>query len=467
MSRSLPAPPEAGLLNAVRFGTDTFRFIEGIQARFPDGTAIPIPGRAPLVLLTNPELVRDVLDRREAFPRLPAQGAAAMIAEQGLVQSEGDLWEQQRDIVAPAFGGRQVTAYANTTGRRVEQLADAWHEAGTRELNLHREMTALTFRVAAEILLGEDPGSDRADRFHEWMAVAGREFEFGIEVALPEWVPTPVSEEFRTAADGILDLSEALIERRRDELPAASPDGGRAAPDDPDAPATDATGTDADATDMLTLLLQAQASHDVDVPDEQIRDEVATFLIAGHETTALSLTYTLALLSWHPEARRRVRAEAREVLGDDPPTHEDLADLSATTRAYREALRLFPPAWAVFRTVDGDQPLGEYTIADGSAVIAPLWSIHRDARYFEDPDTFDPDRWRRRDPTAVDAYMPFSSGPHACIGRGFALSGATLVLARLVREFDVDVPDDALEDLRVTPTLRPRDGVEATITPAE
>ena len=445
MSRSLPSPPDAGLLNAVRFGSDTFRFLEGVQARFEDGTAIPVPGRPPLVVLTNPELIEAALDRREDFTRVDAQGSAAMIAEQGLVQSEGDLWEQQRSAMAPAFAGRQVAAYANTTGRRAHRLAKSWAETGTQELNLHRAMTAMTIRVASEILLGEDIGQERADRFHEWMAVAGREFEFDIEVAMPEWVPTPTSEEFETAAGGIRGLSEELIERRR---------------------ATLADGGDA-GSDMLTLLLRAQENPEVEMPDEQIRDEVATFLIAGHETTALSLTYTLSLLSWNPEARRRVREEAREALGDGPPEHDDLDDLEYTKRAYREALRLYPPAWAVFRQADGDQPLGDYLIEDGSAIITPQWSVHRDDRYFEAPETFDPDRWARRDPNAVGAYFPFSTGPHACIGRGFALSGATLVLARLVRDFDVEVPEDALEDLRITPTLRPVDGVDATVRPAE
>ena len=458
MSRRLPAPPDAGLVNAVRFGTDTRRFLEGIQARFRDGTAIPIPGRPPLVLLTNPDLVADALERREDFPRVPAQGAAAMIAERGLVQSEGTRWERQRSVMGPAFGSRRVAAYADAAGRRADELADEWAAAGRRTLNLHRAMTGVTLRVATRILFGEDIGADRAAQFHEWMAVAGREFEFGLEVALPDWVPTPVSDEFEQAAAGVRDLSETLIERRRAAL-TDNDDGADSANGD--------SIDDAAPTDMLSLLLTAQADPDVEMPDEQIRDEVATFLIAGHETTALSLTYTLSLLSWHPEARRQVREEAREVLGDGPPGHADLEGLEYTRRAYREALRLYPPAWAVFRQVDGDQPLGEYVLEDGSAVICPLYSIHRDDRYLEAPATFDPDRWARRDPDDVDAYMPFSTGPHACVGRGFALSGATLVLARLVREFDVDVAEDALEELRITPTLRPVDGVPATVRPLE
>jgi cytochrome P450 len=445
MPRHLPTPPDSGLLNAVRFGRDTVRFLEGVQARYDDGLSVPIPGRAPLVVLTNPDLVHDALARPEAFGRVPARGAAARIAENGLVQSEGDLWRQQRSTVNPAFVGRQVTAYANATGERVDALADEWAGRAPVETNLHRELTRLTVRVASAILLGEDIGAERAGRFHEWMQVAGREFEFGLDSVTPEWLPARISPEFREAAEGIRGLSEDLIEARRRALA----DGG----------VTDR------APDMLTMLIRAEDDPDVAYPANQIRDEVSTFLIAGHETTALSLTYTTALLSWHPEVRRHVRAEAEAVL-DGPPTADDLTDLTYTRRAYREALRLYPPAWAVFRQANHRARLGEYAIDEEATVIMPQWSIHRSERYFDDPATFDPDRWERREPNDVSAYFPFSTGPHACIGRRFALAGATLTLARLVRDFDIEVPETELDDLRVTPTLRPVDGVRTTIRPA-
>jgi cytochrome P450 len=303
----------------------------------------------------------------------------------------------------------------------------------------------VTIRVASEILLGEDIGAERARQFHEWMQVAGEEFEFGFEVAMPEWVPERISPEFREAAEGIRDLAEDLIEGRRAALASEEGDGRPA--------------------DMLTMLIRAEDDPDVEFPENQIRDEVTTFLIAGHETTALSLSYTLSLLSWHPEIRQRVRAEAHEVLGDGPPTYDDLDDLDLTKRAYREALRLYPPAWAVFRRATADVRLGDYAVEKGSAVVAPQWSVHRDKRYFENPKQYDPDRWARRRPSEVPAYFPFSSGPHACIGQQFALSGATLVLARLVRDFDVDVPESALNGLKVTPTLRPAGGIDADVTP--
>jgi cytochrome P450 len=446
MSRSIPEPPDAGLVNAARFGTQTFRFLEGVQSRFEDVVAIPVPGRAPLVVVTGPELAHEVLARPEDFPRVPAQDSAALIAENGLVQSEGELWRQQRSIMAESFTGRQVKAYADTTGERVGGLADRWTADVPTEVNLHREMTGLTIRVASEILLGEDVGKERADQFHGWMQTAGEEFEFGLDAVRPDWLPARISGEFREAAAGIRELSEEMIARRRAAL-AADGDGG--------------------TTDMLTALIRAEENPEIEFPENQIRDEVATFLIAGHETTALSLSYTLSLLSWHPEARQRVREEAREVLDGEDPRHEHVEALEYTQRAYREALRLYPPAWAVFREAGDDVELGEYRVEDGSGVVVPQWSIHRDGRHFEDPEAFDPDRWERRDPNDTPAYFPFSSGPHACIGRNFALSGATLVLARLVRDFDVDVPAGALDDLMVTPTLRPRGGIAATVERAE
>jgi len=431
-------------MNGIRFGTDPLRFLDAVQARYPDLVELPLPGRPPLVIVTNPTLVHDALGRPEAFGRV--DGDDGLPAENGLVQSEGDLWRQQQSIMMPAFVGAQVAAYGDTAGRRSAALADRLGEAADdgRTLDLHRELTTLTIRVASEILLGEDVGRERAAEFHDWMGDVTDELAISPSGIAPDWLPLPTSAAYDEAAAGMRGLSEEIVERRR----AAAADGGETGPD------------------MLGLLLAAEDDPDVTYPPDQIRDEVLTFLVAGHETTALSLTYTLSLLSAHPAARERVRAEARAVLGDETPRYEHAEDLTYTRRVFREALRLYPAAWAVFREANGDARLGEYRVKDGSGMILPQYSIHHDGRYFEDPEAFDPDRWDRRDPGANGAYFPFGSGPHACIGRQFALTGATLTVAGLIREFDVDVPDDALSDLQATITLRPRDGIPARITRA-
>jgi cytochrome P450 len=454
MRQQLPKPPDSGLLNAARFGSNPRRFLEGVQSRFEDLVAVPIPGRGPLVVVTNPRLVHDVLSRPGEFPRVAAGGSAAMIAERGLVQSEGDLWRQQRSIVGPAFAGKQVAAYADTVGRRTDELAAEWR-ADPGERNVHAEMTTLTIRVASEILLGDDIGHEAAEEFHGWMQTAGREFEFSPSTLAPEIFTRP-SGEFEAAAGEIRAMGEEIIARRRETLAAGHGDG-------------DGNGDengDGEQRDMLALLLRAEADG-VEMPPNQIRDEVLTFLIAGHETTALSLTYAWALLSWHPAVRDRVREEAREVLGGGTPRYDHVRDLDYTERAFREAIRLYPAAWATFRSTREEVRLGDYVVPSGASVILPQWSIHRDPRYFENPTEFDPDRWLRRKPQNVEAYFPFSSGPHACIGQAFSLSGATLALAGLAREFDVEIPGDALSDLRATPTLRPAGPVTGRIEPAD
>ena len=478
MQHRIPQPPEAGLLNAVRFGTDPFRFLEGVQGRFDSITAVPIPGRAPLVVVTDPDLAHEVLSRPPEFRRVAAQGSASMIAEQGVVQSDGPLWRQQRGIMRPAFVGRQVREYANTVGHRVEELAEEWADidADGEHRNLHAEMTTLTIRVASEILLGEDIGHDRAADFYEWMAVAGREFEFSPTTVSPAWLPTRTDPEFSEAAEGIRGLAEEIIERRRETLAAESEAEDEHGDENGTESGDDTRGGSGTAgakqpQDMLTLLLRAEDDPEVEYPPNQIRDEVATFLIAGHETTALSLSYTMSLLSWNPEVREQVREEAKQVFGVGEsartPEYDDVADLTHADRAYRESLRLYPPAWATFRQATGDVRLGEFRVEEGSAIVLPQWSIQRDRRYFENPTEFDPSRWERRSPNAVSAYFPFASGPHACIGQQFALSGATLAVSRLTRDFEVEIPEDALSDLRPTPTLRPAEGVPATIRPVE
>jgi cytochrome P450 len=444
--KEIPEPYGLGVLNAFRFGTNPLRFLEAMQTRVEDILAVPIPGRAPLVIVTEPALIRQGLSQPEEISRVPAEGPSALIARQGIVQSEGDLWQQQRSIMGPAFGSKQVRTYANTVGERVTELADEWADDPTDDTrNLHQEMTSLTVRVASEILLGEDIGRERAEQFYEWMRVAGNELEFSPTSIRPSWLPSNPSAAMKETATGIQELSEEIIERRREKL--ANKQGEQPA-------------------DMLGRLLEAEDDPSVSYPPNQIRDEVATFLIAGHETTALSLTYALTLLSWHSPARKKVSEEAQAVLGENgaTPKYEHVSDLEYTRQVYDEALRLYPPAWAVFREASEETYLGQYRIEEGSAVIFPQWSVHRDKRSFTDPRRFDPDRWDDQSPSSVEAYFAFGGGPHACIGQQFARSGALLVLAHLTKEFNIDVSSDALADLQATPTLRPSSDIPVNLT---
>ncbi len=445
--RSPPNPPEAGVVNALRFARSPLRFVEGIQSRYSDLAAVNVPAGPSIVVVTNPDLCHEAMARIEDFTRLPASGAAALISENGLVQTEGDLWRDQRETVSSGFGSGPLATYVDAVGEQTARLREEWDEAvaaGEPDRDLHRDMTSVTVRAATQALFGVDIGPDRAARLHRLMKQAAAEFEVSATTVTPEWFPRRLPDETEEMAAGLRRMGEEIIETKRAQR-------------DPDTM----------PSDMLGFLLMAEESGDRDYPENHLRDQVVTFLIAGHETTALGTTYTQTLLAWHPEVRDRVRAEAREVIGDDDPGYEHASDLTYTGKVFTEALRLYPPAWSVFRQAEGDQSLGGYHLSDGALVLLPQWSVHRDGRYFENPRQFDPSRWDDRDPSDRSPYFAFASGPHSCIGRGFAINGARVALATLVKEFDLEIGRDQLSNLTVTPTLRPGNGVAATISPAE
>jgi cytochrome P450 len=444
---SPPSPPEAGIVNALRFARSPLRFVEGIQSRYADLAAVEVPTGPSIVVVTNPDLCHEAMDRVDDFTRLPASGAAALISENGLVQTEGDLWRDQRDAISPGFASGPLQTYVDAVGEQAARLRDEWDgaaAAGEPDRDLHRDMTSVTVRAATRALFGVDIGPDRAAELHELMKQAAVEFEISATTVTPEWFPRRLPDETEEMAASLRRMGEEIIETKRDRRDPGDPPG-----------------------DMLDFLMLAEESGDREYPENHLRDQVVSFLIAGHETTALGTTYTQTLLSWHPEVRDRVRAEAREVIGDDDPGYEHASDLTYTGKVFTEALRLYPPAWSVFRQADGDQLLGEYHVPDGALVLMPQWSVHRDDRYFENPRQFDPSRWDDRNPGDRSPYFAFASGPHSCIGRGFAVNGARVALATLVKDFDLEVPRDQLSNLMVTPTLRPGNGVDATLSRVE
>ena len=445
--RSPPRPPDAGIANALRFARSPLRFVEGVQSRYADLAEVEVPAGPSIIVVTNPELCHEAMDRVEDFVRLPASGAAALISEHGLVQTEGDLWRDQRETISPGFGSGPLQTYVDAIGEQTARLHGEWEEAvGVNEpdRDLHRDMTSVTVRAATQALFGVDIGPGRAAELHGLMKQAAVEFEISATTVTSEWFPRRLSGDTKQMAAGLRRMGEEIIETKRAER-------------DPDAP----------PSDMLDFLMMAEEAGDRNYPENHLRDQVVSFLIAGHETTALGTTYTQTLLAWHPEVRDRVRTEAREVIGDDDPGYEHAADLTYTGKVFTEALRLYPPAWTVFRRAEGDQLLGEYHLPDGALVLLPQWSVHRDSRYFENPRQFDPSRWDDRDPSDGGAYFAFASGPHSCIGRGFAVNGARVALAALVKDFDLEVPRDQLSNLMVTPTLRPGNGVDATLSQVE
>jgi cytochrome P450 len=387
--------------------------------------------------LNHPDYVEYVLLRNHRnFVKHPALRNVAWLLGQGLLTSEGDLWKRQRRLIQPAFHRDCIAGFAEIMTACAQQRLARWR-AGA-ELDIHREMMQLTLQIVIRCLFGIE--TDQTAEISRSMDLLMRE-STGLRLLMPSWLRglLPGTGGVRPAAKALNRAVWQILGQRR----AAGAERG----------------------DLLGLLLAAKDEDGARMSDRQIRDEVMTFFLAGHETTALALAWTFYLLSRNPDAERRLHEELDRVLGRRTPALTDLPALLWTDSIIKEALRLCPPAWAVGRSAVQDFELAGYRIPKGSILVMSPWIVQRDARYFPDPDSFDPSRWANGAASVLPrfAYFPFGGGPRQCIGNNFAVMEAVLLLAVIAQQFEIRM--DAAES--ITPvagfTLRPRNGMPARI----
>ncbi len=431
------SPPGLPLVgSALDLGDDPLRFVTGLQRaygdRYPLVQVDPVTGPTTNVLV-DAGVVHEVLGDRERFrrPNLGPQTGR----RQGLLSSDGDLWETQREIIQPEFVGERLASYADTTGDAVEALLTEWPEAGERDLL--DEVGALTLQVIARSLFGYDVTRAESRRVRNALDTFGEELAFSpLGVVLPDRLQPGPSTAFEDANDALDAFAHDVIDRHR-------------ARDDP-------------PRNMLTALLAAERDPSVELSANELVDETVLFLTAGHETTALTITYAFYWLSQRPDVRRRVRAEADAVLDGSRPGWDDLPALETTERVVRETLRLTPAAWNVIRETRRPVRLGGYRLDEGELLFASPYAHGRDPAAWDDPDQFRPERWRADASRAADSYFPFGSGPRSCVGRQLALIEAQFALAGVLRRYDVEVLVDEF-DFRPAVTLQPTGDVPARL----
>ena len=427
-----------GARRAIRFSRDPLGFLDELRGTGPALVNADVGIGPSLTIVTEPSLVRQVLvddDERYRRPDIQA-GRTIQLTQTGLIDSEGALWEAQRKRLMSLFTPGRLEDYADTIAEVVTDITADWNDGHT--VDLYDAMTRITVRVIARALFSTALSRAEVDRFITANATIGREFELSPVGVLRQVLPTRASTEYRDAVTTLHEWAEELIETRR------------AMTDPPD--------------DLVTTMLRADRDPEVDLPENQIRDEVLTFLFAGHETTALALTYTLWFLGQHSAVADRVRTEVQGVCdGQSHPDYADLAELEYTEQVLQEALRLRPPSWGIFRQANLDSRLGGSRIKREDYLLLPQWTLHRDGRFFEAPERFEPSRWADRVPGDTPAYFPFGAGPHACIGRQLALTEAQFVVASLLARFDIETDAGAIDDLRPAGVLQPRGRVTATL----
>ncbi|MHB1133990.1 MAG: cytochrome P450 [Chloroflexota bacterium] len=352
----------------------------------------------------------------------------------GLLTAEGDFWLRQRRLIAPAFHRERLATYAETMTSYTERMLADWSDGEERDL--HPEMTRLTLAIVAKTLFDADVARD-APQVGQAMGEVMHAFatRSAAAVFLPQWVPLPSRRRAWAAAARLDRIIYRFIAERRTR-------GGA-------------------RDDLLSLLLSARDENGEGMPDKQVRDEAMTIFLAGHETTAIALTWAFALLAQQPAAEARLAAELEEALDGRAPGLADLPNLPYTEAVVWEALRLYPPAYAIERLATRDTEIGPYHVPKGSTVIASQWVMQRDARYFAAPDEFRPERWL--DGLAKQlpkfAYFPFGGGPRVCIGNQFALMEARLLLAGIARRFRLELAPGQRLATAPSITLRPRYGL--------
>jgi len=408
---------------------------------------------APVVFINEPQLIQSLLVEHAAdYDKGKLQRYLFRpLVGNGLVNSEGLFHQSQRKLLAPAFQPRHLSAYADTMVAYADRWQVRWADGAA--FNIHAEMMRLTMDVVSKVLLGADVSGD-ADALSAAINTAVHWFQYATTSLIPTplWAPTPTN--LRTTC------AIALIKRKVRGIIAAR-QGSRRSGDD-----VEGRG------DLLTMLLSARDADGAAMDDGQILDEVLTFFVAGHETTALALSWSFYLLVRHPDAAARLYAEVDAALGGHLPTYADLPRLPYTLQVLKEALRLYPPSSAILRVALRDTVLEDgqgrrYPIREGAAVVFSQYVLHRRPDYFPDPERFDPERFRPDAERALPryAYLPFGAGHRVCIGSHFATMEGHLLLATIARTLRFTLAEPAtLVAPELVLTLRPSRPIMVTAT---
>ena len=433
-----PGPPgQLGLRNVIRFTTDPLALLRDLTDRYGDVVEMNVLG-TPWLMLNHPDDIENALVKHA---RAMGRDAYIDILQRtlglGLLTSDGELWKRQRKLMAQAFTPKRIAEYASTM---VEVADDGLSWSAGEVVDVHAEMSRITMEVVARVLFGTGIGPEDVEQVHESMETVAEFYASSPEAVLklPGWVPTPRNVRVNAAVRRIDELIYRIIADRRGGPP---------------------------RHDLLGTLLAACDDGGRGMSDKQLRDEAITLFLAGHETTALALAHTLYLVSKHPEVERRLADEVAGVLGGRRPSMRDVQALAYTTRVIKEGMRLYPPAWTTGREATEDVVIGGYRIPKGAQLLIAQWVVHRDPRWFPNPEAFDPDRWGQA--RAADlpryAYFPFGGGPRVCIGNHFAMMEAILILAVAMQRYHFElVPDQTLK-LAPSVTLRPKKGVRAVV----
>jgi cytochrome P450 len=418
------------LRNPLQFMLDT-------STRYGDVISMRV-GPKRFYLLNHPDHIKHVLqDHHRNYQKGANLAMLKRLMGNGLVTSEGDFWLRQRRLVQPAFHHRRIADMAATIVDKTAAMLEGWRPiaASGDELDVVAEMMRLTQQIIVRTMFGSAIGDDTELIYRALNTILSHLSHMLWTSALPEWL-TPGQRRFEQALQALDRVVYRMIDECRHNA--------------------DTMGN------LLALLLQARdAETGTGMTDQQIRDEVMTLFVAGHETTANALAWAFAMLGQHPDVAQRLHAELETVLAGRPPTFEDLPRLTYTRMVIEEVLRLYPSGWVMFRTPITDDVIGGQRIPAGAIVVLCPYAMHRSAAYWEHPERFDPERFspERSAERPRYVYTPFGGGPRQCIGSAFALMEAQLILAMVAQRYEMHGVPGRPAKAHVAVVLQPRHGI--------
>jgi cytochrome P450 len=390
-------------------------------------------------LLNHPDLIREVLvSGHHDFMKGPTIQASKRLLGESLLTSEGDFHRRHRRLIQPIFHHDRMESYGPVMVGHAERAADRWRDGEV--LDVHQEMTRLTLSIVGEALFGADVEADEARHIGSAMTETFANFGriFSPLFPLLARLPVPAMRRFNRAR-ALLDATVDRMIRERREAGASG-------------------------QDLLSLLLRAHEDGAGGMSDEQVRDEAMTLFLAGHETTAVALTWTWYLLSMHPEVEAKLHEELDRALSDGRPSPEDLSALRYTQMVLRESMRLYPPAWAIGRRALAEHPVDGRVIPARAVIVVSPYLVHHDSRWWPEPQAFRPERWAEEDRSRHRlAYFPFGAGPRMCIGEPFAWMEAVLVMATVAARWRLTLVPDQRVEFQPAVTLRPKQGIRMMV----